>query len=101
MRNGQLPLTMNDLINLILQNNLDIGVNRLSPLIQERIPVQLVRLGPLYLIGLPAEITIVSGLRLRRAVAAIVGADLAHVLVAGYSNGYIHYVTTPEECSRT
>lgn len=32
VRSGQLPLTMNDLINLILQNNLDIGVNRLSPL---------------------------------------------------------------------
>src|SRR5215831_20686072 len=32
VRNGQLPLTMGDLINLILQNNLDIGVNRLSPL---------------------------------------------------------------------
>jgi neutral ceramidase len=30
-------------------------------------------------------------------VAGIVGADLADVLVAGYSNGYIHYVTTPEE----
>jgi neutral ceramidase len=73
------------------------GVNRLTPLIQERIPVQLVRLGPLYLIGVPAEVTIVSGLRLRRAVAAIVGAPLSHVLVAGYSNGYIHYVTTPEE----
>jgi neutral ceramidase len=73
------------------------AVNRISPLIQERIPVQLVRLGPLYLIGLPAEITIVSGLRLRRAVAAIVDAPLSHVLVAGYSNGYIHYVTTPEE----
>jgi neutral ceramidase len=73
------------------------GVNRLSPLIQERIPVQLLRLGPLYLIGLPAEITIVSGLRLRRAVSAIVNAPLSHVLVAGYSNGYIHYVTTPEE----
>ncbi len=73
------------------------AVNRLSPLIQERIPVQLIRLGPLYLIGLPAEITIVSGLRLRRAVAAVVGAKLSDVLVAGYSNGYIHYVTTPEE----
>jgi neutral ceramidase len=73
------------------------AVNRLVPLIQERIPVQLVRLGPLYLIGLPAEITIVSGLRLRRAVARIVDAPLSHVLVAGYSNGYIHYVTTPEE----
>jgi outer membrane protein len=32
IRGGQLPLTMGDLINLILQNNLDIGVNRLSPL---------------------------------------------------------------------
>jgi outer membrane protein TolC len=29
---GQLPLTMGDLINLILQNNLDINVNRYSPL---------------------------------------------------------------------
>ena len=73
------------------------AANRLTPLVQERIPVQLVRLGSLYLIGLPAEITIVSGLRLRRAVADIVDAPLSHVLVAGYSNGYIHYVTTPEE----
>lgn len=73
------------------------GVNRLAILIQERIPVQLIRLGPLHLVGLPAEITVVSGLRLRRAVAAIVDVPLTHVLVAGYSNGYIHYVTTPEE----
>jgi len=32
MRSGQLPLTMGDMVNLILQNNLDISVNRLSPL---------------------------------------------------------------------
>jgi neutral ceramidase len=64
---------------------------------QERIPVQLVRLGQLYLIGVPAEVTIVAGLRLRRAVSAIVDAPLSNVLVAGYSNGYVHYVTTPEE----
>jgi outer membrane protein len=32
VRSGQLPLTMGDLINLLLQNNLDVGVNRLSPL---------------------------------------------------------------------
>src|SRR5689334_16080451 len=35
LRNGQLPLSMGDLINLILQNNLDISVNRLSPLSSE------------------------------------------------------------------
>src|SRR5215467_2899397 len=32
IRTGQLPLTVPDLINLMLQNNLDIFVNRLSPL---------------------------------------------------------------------
>lgn len=31
-RNGQLPMTMGEFVNLILQNNLDIGVDRLSPL---------------------------------------------------------------------
>ncbi|MFK4084945.1 neutral/alkaline non-lysosomal ceramidase N-terminal domain-containing protein [Kribbella sp. NPDC020789] len=60
-------------------------------------PVQLLRIGRLYLLGIPAEVTIVAGLRLRRTVASVVGADLADVLVVGYSNGYLHYVTTPEE----
>lgn len=32
IRSGQLPLAMGDLITLILQNNLDVGVDRLSPL---------------------------------------------------------------------
>jgi outer membrane protein TolC len=32
IRTGQLPLTVADLVNLMLQNNLDIIVNRLSPL---------------------------------------------------------------------
>jgi neutral ceramidase len=73
------------------------AANRVASLMQERIPVQLWRLGPLYLIGLPAEVTIVAGLRLRRAVAQALDAPLNNVLIAGYSNGYIHYVTTPEE----
>jgi len=72
-------------------------VNRLLPVVAQRAPVQLLRIGPLYLIGIPGEVTIAAGLRLRRTVAGIVGADLSTVLVAGYSNGYIHYVTTPEE----
>ncbi|KAA1249139.1 neutral/alkaline ceramidase [Mycobacterium simiae] len=72
-------------------------VNRLSPFVQEIVPVHLVRIGRLYLIGIPGEPSIVSGLRLRRTVASIVGADLADVLCVGYSNAYIHYVTTPEE----
>lgn len=72
-------------------------LNRLQPFVQEIVPVHLVRIGRLYLIGIPGEPTIVSGLRLRRTVASIVGADLNDVLCVGYCNAYIHYVTTPEE----
>jgi neutral ceramidase len=72
-------------------------LNRYLPVVAERVPVQLLRVGSLYLIGIPGEVTITAGLRLRRTVAAIVGAEVSDVLVAGYSNGYIHYVTTPEE----
>jgi len=72
-------------------------INRLTPFVQERVPVQLIRIGRLYLITIPGEVTIVAGLRLRRTVAAIAGADLGDVLCVGYSNAYIHYVTTPEE----
>jgi neutral ceramidase len=72
-------------------------INKVLLVVAERAPVQLLRLGPLYLIGIPGEVTITAGLRLRRTVAAIVGAELENVLVAGYSNGYVHYVTTPEE----
>ncbi|MGW7055100.1 neutral/alkaline ceramidase [Streptomyces sp. NPDC054887] len=72
-------------------------MNRVYPWVQERVPVMLVRIGRLYLIGIPGEVTICAGLRLRRTVAAIVGAPLDDVLVAGYANAYFHYVTTPEE----
>ncbi|MCV6986845.1 neutral/alkaline ceramidase [Mycobacterium shinjukuense] len=72
-------------------------LNRMHPFVQEIVPVHLVRIGRLYLIGIPGEPTIVAGLRLRRTVASIVGAELADVLCVGYTNAYIHYVTTPEE----
>ncbi|MFL6089819.1 MAG: neutral/alkaline non-lysosomal ceramidase N-terminal domain-containing protein [Aeromicrobium sp.] len=72
-------------------------LNRFAPFVQERVPMQLVRIGRLYLIAIPGEPTIVSGLRLRRTVAAIAGANVEDVLCVGYSNAYIHYVTTPEE----
>ncbi len=65
--------------------------------VQQRLPVQLFRMGQLYVVGIPAEVTIVSGLRLRRAVAAAVGTGMENVLVQGYANAYAHYVTTPQE----
>ena len=61
------------------------------------LPVQLVRIGPLVLIALAQEVTIVAGLRLRRVVADVLDVPLETVLVQGYANDYAGYVTTPEE----
>ncbi|XVX19920.1 neutral/alkaline ceramidase [Actinomycetota bacterium] len=61
------------------------------------LPVQLVRIGDLALIGMPGEVTITSGLRLRRAVAAELGLPLDNVIVQAYANDYSQFVTTPEE----
>ncbi|MFD1829441.1 neutral/alkaline non-lysosomal ceramidase N-terminal domain-containing protein [Streptomyces desertarenae] len=72
-------------------------MNRVLPWVQETVPVQLVRIGRLHLVGIPGEVTVGAGLRLRRTVAGIVGAEVEDVLVAGYANAYFHYVTTPEE----
>ncbi|WP_372493118.1 neutral/alkaline ceramidase [Prauserella halophila] len=73
------------------------AMNKVHPWVQEIVPVQLMRVGELHLIGVPGEVTITAGLRLRRTVAEAVGADLQNVLVAGYANSYFHYLTTPEE----
>ena len=72
-------------------------LNRRVPFVAESGDFQLLRIGDLHLLAVPLEVTIVAGLRLRRTVAEVVGADVDDVLVCGYSNGYLHYLTTPEE----
>ncbi|MHA6799567.1 neutral/alkaline ceramidase [Bounagaea algeriensis] len=73
------------------------GAMRPHPWCPEVLPLQLVRIGELYLVAGGAEFTVVAGLRIRRAVAAELGVPLENVLVQGYANAYSQYVTTPEE----
>ncbi|MBF6298540.1 neutral/alkaline ceramidase [Nocardia amamiensis] len=61
------------------------------------LPIQLVRIGELYLAAAGGEFTITSGLRIRRAVAQVLNVPLEQVLMQGYANAYHEYVTTPEE----
>jgi len=63
----------------------------------DRVPIQLVRIGQLVLVALAQEVTIVAGLRLRRAVAEVLEVPLEWVLIQGYANDYAGYITTPEE----
>ncbi|SUA76188.1 Neutral ceramidase precursor [Nocardia otitidiscaviarum] len=67
------------------------------PWVPSVVPIQIVRIGELYLACGGAEFTIVSGLRIRRTVAAALGMPLEQVLMQGYANAYHQYVTTPEE----
>lgn len=65
--------------------------------VQQVFPFYIVRIGDAYLVALPFEVTIVAGLRLRRAVSNILGAEADSIIIQGYTNGYGHYLTTPEE----
>ncbi|MEI7032291.1 neutral/alkaline ceramidase [Streptomyces pratensis] len=67
------------------------------PVTPKILPLQLMKIGELYLVAAPGEFTIVSGLRVRRTVAEQLGVPLDRVLLQGYANAYSQYVTTPEE----
>jgi neutral ceramidase len=73
------------------------GTTKPYPWSPEVLPLQLVKVGQLYLAAVPAEFTIVSGYRLRKTVAAELGVPIQNVILSGYANSYSGYVTTPEE----
>ncbi len=69
-----------------------------DPWTPETVPLQLVRIGQFAMLGIPAEVTTVAGLHLRRAVArglAQTGVEIT--AISTYTNGYAQYVTTAEE----
>lgn len=78
---------------------LPVGTMRPHPWTPQVVPLQILRIGSMALVGLPAEPTMMAGWRLRNQVARTLGLDVSRVLVVGYSNAYTQYVTTPEEYS--
>ncbi|MFT6006624.1 MAG: neutral ceramidase [Pseudoalteromonas tetraodonis] len=59
--------------------------------------VTVARIGQLAIVALPAEVTTMAGRRLRQTVKAQLGDWATDIVLAGYSNGYAGYVTTPQE----
>jgi neutral ceramidase len=55
------------------------------------------RIGQLVILAVPAEVTTMSARRLKETVRAELGDWVKHIVIAGYSNGYAGYITTPEE----
>ena len=66
-------------------------------IIQEKFPVQIMRFGDYYLLGLPGEFTGAVGVQYRQDAAKLFGVPESHIILQGYTNAYDHYVTTPDE----
>lgn len=77
------------------ENLLPVGY--IPGLVQQTHIFHLHRIGGIVLASLAFEPTVVSGLRLRRAIADALDVDIETVIVQGYTSGYGHYITTPEE----
>ncbi len=76
---------------------LGVGTTKPYPWSPELLPLQLVKVGPLYLAAVPGEFTIMAGYRLRKTVAEELRVPIADVILSGYANSYAGYVTTPQE----
>jgi neutral ceramidase len=64
----------------------------------EVLPVQIVRIGQLALLAVPAELTTMAGRRLVSTVRPVLAPlGVKHLVLAGYANAYAGYVTTREE----
>jgi neutral ceramidase len=66
------------------------------------LPLQILRIGQLWIVGVPGEFTTMSGRRLRdsvrKALESVGAADNnTQVVIAGLSNAYSHYIATYEE----
>lgn len=62
------------------------------------VPFQLIRLGNLAIIGLPWEVSTMSGRRIRQTVLSVLReTGIDYVVITGLANDYVSYLTTREE----
>ena len=74
------------------------GLAEPYPLSPEILPLQILRIGNLVLLGIPAELTTMAGRRLRETILNILNnSGVNHLALATYANAYAGYVTTKEE----
>lgn len=69
-----------------------------QPITAPVVPMQILTIGNFAVIGLPFEITTMSGRRIKTAVLdALETRGIDYAVVTSHANGYSHYLTTPEE----
>ncbi|HEX6117381.1 MAG TPA: neutral/alkaline non-lysosomal ceramidase N-terminal domain-containing protein [Solirubrobacterales bacterium] len=66
-------------------------------LVPQTAPISLLRIGDTAIAAMPFEITTQMGRRISAAVTDAAGGELDGTVIAGLSNGYLSYTSTPEE----
>ncbi len=75
---------------------LAVGLNK-PAWVPHHMPIQLFKIGSLIIAGVPGELTTMSGRRVKKLLKDTFQDEVSHVVIAGLSNSYAGYITTPEE----
>jgi neutral ceramidase len=81
---------------------LDVGLTKPFEWVPFVLPLQLVRIGSLYIVAVPGEFTTMSGRRLKQTVLDTLAKNGqllpdTKIVIAGLANSYSHYIATYEE----
>ena len=68
-----------------------------GPLAPNTAPVSVWRIGSLGIVAIPSEVTKTQGARIKSALVAGSGGQIANFALAGLTNSYLSYTATPEE----
>jgi len=75
-----------------------VPTGRLTDFTAEILPFQILRIGPVAIVGVPGEMTVTGGRRLQRRIMEVLApTGVQRVILSGLSNEYSGYITTPEE----
>lgn len=75
-----------------------VPTGRLTNFTPEILPFQILRIGPVAIVGIPGEMTVTGGRRLQRRIMDVLApTGVQRVILSGLSNEYSGYITTPEE----
>jgi neutral ceramidase len=100
---GQGGITMEDKVCAPVDNFAGPGQGKKFPLlagvglVPQINPIAVWRVGRLGIAGIPSEVTLQQGRRIRNALVADSGGRVGRFALAGLSNGYVSYTATPEE----
>ena len=67
------------------------------PWVSNSVTLTLVQIGLITIVALPFEITVMAGRRLKAIISKHLGSYWDDIIIAGYSNDYLSYLTTREE----